>query len=568
MSGAQIRVVSQLMNAYQRHHIDLRAALALSDKEWELWCQQWHMYKRDYAIGITHGIMPKKDARYEIVCLYLEALTRIEIQEQPPGKKDGKAWVTFNPAKCTFCSQWYKTYDNMVNGVDAAWNHVLGCAEANFQIKGDGPLFPESNLICLDAMTVIEARMTKHGGLDFETNFEWLFTNLLENAICSRVDFFNSLIEEHSLASKKLNEQLFGVNIPLLRLIANGQIFNPNFIHPMDDLKQSNGEGPRCQELLDQWIRTNTKVTPWGGLTIVDDDRSFPSRSFSFSSTEKIGKVRNYSHPRLHPVHNQKRANDVRVFIPTTGCLPMDSFCGTYGYGFIHPNLINASVVQLSYASTHADAPAPGRPPCEPDPEKAPEHVRASFDMMSIAPNFDLQLEACTAEETAKTIVKFDLGMSITMDRSPIRTPGSTPEKKGSPEEILKEVDVMLTVNRFGRWMASPYADTPNSPDLRCRACLELAKHARKDENALAKLMSRLIPHMGAHIRAYHFLCFQAQIGYRDNVQIALDEVEEVIPMIIQQGWLKPKDPVVIMTSICQEAISISSPRISKAKDD
>ena len=119
----------------------------------------------------------------------------------------------------------------------------------------------------------------------------------------------------------------------------------------------------------------------------------------------------------LLPVHNQKRAGDVRLFIPATGCLPMGSFCGTHGYGIIHPNLINASVMQLSYASTHADAPALRRAQCEPDPEKAPEHVRAPFDMMSIAPNFDLQLEACTAEETAKTIVAFDLGKSITMDR-------------------------------------------------------------------------------------------------------------------------------------------------------
>ena len=49
-------VVSQLMNAYQQHHIDFCALLSLSEKEWEVWCQQWHMYKRDYAIGITHGI--------------------------------------------------------------------------------------------------------------------------------------------------------------------------------------------------------------------------------------------------------------------------------------------------------------------------------------------------------------------------------------------------------------------------------------------------------------------------------------------------------------------------------
>ena len=45
----------------------------------------------------------------------------------------------------------------------------------------------------------------------------------------------------------------------------------------------------------------------------------------------------------------------------------------------------------------------------------------------------------------------------------------------------------------------------------------------------------------GANIRAYHFLCFQTQIGYRQNDPITLTEVEEVIPMVIQQGWLTPE---------------------------
>ena len=98
-------------------------------------------------------------------------------------------------------------------------------------------------------------------------------------------------------------------------------------------------------------------------------------------------------------------------------------------------------------------------------------------------------------------------------------------------------------LTRFGRWMASTDAGEPNDADRRCRARMDLSHHQRKNENALAKLMSRLIPHMGAHIRAYHFLCFQTQIGYRDNEQITLDEVEQVIPMMYKQGWLKPQTP-------------------------
>ena len=536
-------VVSQLMNAYQQHHMDFCAVFALTEKEWEVWCQQWHMYKRDYAIGITHGINPKSDQRYEIVCLYLETLTRMEIQETPPGKKDAQAWVTFNPSKCTFCSQLYKKYDNVTNAASAAWNHVINCAETNLQIKGDGPTFPEGNMACMDFMSVIEAKMTKCGGLDFETNLEWLFTSLVETAIGSRIDFFKSLLMSHNLSTKKAEEEQFGVNIPFLKLIANGQIFNPNFIHPKNDLRQANEDNKRCQELLNRWVQVATKVTPWGGLTIVRDDEALPGRGFSFSPNERMGEVGNYSHPRLHPMHNQKRPGDVWMIVPSTGWLPMGSFCGSYGYGIIHPNLINACVMQVSYASSHADpmSPAPsGRASGEPDPEKAPEKLRASFDMMSIAPNFDLLLEACTAEEMAKVMVSSDIGMTVTLDRSPIKTPGSTGNKKGSPDAVRKEIDLMLTSGRFGRWMADPFGDNVNTPDLRCRARMDVGKHARKNENSLAKLMSRIIPHMGAHIRAYHFLCFQTQVGYRPNEPITLEEVSEVIPMIIQQGWLKP----------------------------
>ena len=537
-------VVSQMMNAYQQHHIDFCALLALSEKEWEVWCQQWHMYKRDYAIGITHGINPKSDQRYELVCLYIETITRMEIQEQSPRKKDAQAWVSFNPAKCTFCTQPYKRYENVANAASAAWNHAVNCAETNLQIKGDGPTFPEGNMACMDYMSVIEAKMTKCGGLDFETNIEWLLTSLVETAISSRVEFFTSLLASHSLSAKKDEEEQFGVNIPFLRLIANGQIFNANFFHPRSNLIEANEDSKRCQELLKRWIQVSDRVIPWGGLTMVRDNEALPGRGFSFSPNEKMGKVGNYSHPRLHPMGNQRRPGDVWILVPTTGWLPMGSFCGSYGYGLIHPNLINICVMQMSYASSHPGITTYPPSECasgEHAQQAAAENERASFDMMSIAPNFDLLIEASTAEEIAKTIVRSDIGVRVTMDRSLIKTPGSTDNKKGTPDAMRKEVDVMLKSKRFGKWMAEPVGEEVNTPDLRCRARMDLGKHARRNENSLARIMSRLMPHMGANIRAYRFLCFQTQLGYRPNDPITLEEVSEVIPMIIQQGWLKPR---------------------------
>ena len=200
--------------------------------------------------------------------------------------------------------------------------------------------------------------------------------------------------------------------------------------------------------------------------------------------------------------------------------------------------------MQMSYASSHPDITTYPPSECasgEHAQQAASENERAFFDMLSIAPNFDLLIEASTAEEIAKTIVRSDIGVRVTMDRSLIKNPGATDNKKGTPDAVRKEVDVMLNSKRFGKWMAEPVGEEVNTPDLRCRARMDLGKHARKNEQSLARLMSRIIPHMGAHIRAYRFLCFQTQLGYRSNDPIELDEVSEVIPMIIQQGWLKPR---------------------------
>ena len=88
-------------------------------------------------------------------------------------------------------------------------------------------------MICMDAISIIEARMSKIGGLDFETNFEWLFISMVVSAVHSRVEVFKALLDKHKLSMKKETNESFGVNVPLLRLIANGQIFNQSFLHPL-----------------------------------------------------------------------------------------------------------------------------------------------------------------------------------------------------------------------------------------------------------------------------------------------------------------------------------------------
>ena len=54
----------------------------------------------------------------------------------------------------------------------------------------------------MDAITITEARMTKVGALDFEVNFEWLFTSLLQEGLYTRVAMFPDLVDNFKLSDK------------------------------------------------------------------------------------------------------------------------------------------------------------------------------------------------------------------------------------------------------------------------------------------------------------------------------------------------------------------------------
>ena len=131
---------------------------------------------------------------------------------------------------------------------------------------------------------------------------------------------------------------------------------------------------------------------------------------------------------------------------------------------------------------------------------------------------------------------KTDAALLINVNSPPARAPGSQTETEGTADDILRDVDTVLSAPR---WMGADQIEQKNESDMRRQARLDLCHHTRCDENGLARLMSRLITHMGANIRAYHFLCFQKRLGLRENEPIALAEVKELTPMIVEQGWLK-----------------------------
>ena len=84
---------------------------------------------------------------------------------------------------------------------------------------------------------------------------------------------FQDLLDNHKL-STKINPdtgtgESFGVNVPMLRRIANGQIF---FLHPLDNLEGMEQDLTKCHELLDKWLEDAAKVKPWGELSLITEE--------------------------------------------------------------------------------------------------------------------------------------------------------------------------------------------------------------------------------------------------------------------------------------------------------
>ena len=155
-------------------------------------------------------------------------------------------------------------------------------------VKDDGPMMPEIQLKIFDAITIIEAKMTEVGGLDFEVNFEFVFMGLLKEEMGHRLQAFQNLVTYHKLSQKydpktKPMATPFGINICLWRLIANGQLFIERYLHPWDQLEGFHEESKTCHSLLDEWLADAAKTKKWGTLSMRENNKEFPATCFSFS---------------------------------------------------------------------------------------------------------------------------------------------------------------------------------------------------------------------------------------------------------------------------------------------
>ena len=237
-----VHFVAMMMHDYQRYHVDLPTVFGLSQEEWKVWCMQWHMYKRDYEISRTHTLIPEAGNRYEVVCLYLETLLRLEVSESETGDDDAlhrTGYIQPNPQHCPFCGFKYNYYTTMANAAHAVWQHCEECAKDTLKVKDEGPTMPAFSMKLRETISVMEAKMTATGGLDFEPNFEVIFGGLLQEVLEHRLQAFQDLVTYHKASQKAPKDgktgKPFGINVNLWRLIANGQMFNQRYLHPWDN---------------------------------------------------------------------------------------------------------------------------------------------------------------------------------------------------------------------------------------------------------------------------------------------------------------------------------------------
>ena len=343
--------------------------------------------------------------------------------------------------------------------------------------------------------------MTAVGGLDFEPNFEVIFGGLLQEVLQHRLQAFRDLVTYHKASQKAPKDgktgKPFGINVNLWRLIANGQILNQRYLHPWDNLDHFAEESQQCSDLLEEWLRDAAKTPQWGTLVVRKTTEEFPSKMFSFSSSVRFGPARAKANPRLHPNGFQSHPKDVRICVPARGPLPMGSFCGTDGYGLIHPNMISASVLQCCIASS----------------QEADESNMFKFDAMSLAPNMDLLMTCKDAEKVAQTIAHWNCGKPRTPKLELIHPPGGT-----MPLKDVGSKDWNLNVQKE----------------------VESVFKLKATENSLFTHMGVLNTQMGANLRAYHYLRNQELLGMKPVEKITLLQVKEVIDKVVDSKWLNP----------------------------
>ena len=399
-------------------NIDLPQLFQFDDTYLNAWSLQWAMLQRDIHVFSMSGISDiadkhpnggdiKKLARLETVCKYYSLISKLQIDEtiqSLEGNRVHEHW-TWMSCKCPYCgehiskSRSWKTISQVTSSI---WTH-LGTCDRVTNCQGLGPGLEPDVIEPFDAYPLlIEARMSKEGLLTFESLLEEALVRCMESVMNCRVKWFESLLKDwgpdcehaqkgceiwiHELGEKGPWVSTF--NIPLLESIASGHFFDRTFAPVTEDIEKVRHDNKRCLQLLEAWKSKFPPNYKNPNLKIFKKGEGLTQEFLSQPTKAILSPGRFERHPDLHPTgYRPTVQNDIRLILPVKGVLPMGSAKGIIGYGVIHPNLINASVLQTYGLSG----------------------VQGHFDAMSLAPNFDLLLTQQEASMIASRIAEWSV---------------------------------------------------------------------------------------------------------------------------------------------------------------
>ena len=360
----------------------------------------------DISVKHPNGPGCERKTRLETACKYFSLISKLQIFEtirSIEGKRTHETWVNMS-CNCMYCGEPVsktKYWGTIHKATTPLWTHIESC-DVRTNNAGLGPgMTPDDIKPFEDYPVLIEARLSQEGLLSFDSVLEESLVRCMESVMDHRVAFFESLATDWGpqchqatagceIYSKEKGTQVPWVstfNIPLLESIASGHFFDRTFTPVNEDLERVRRDNARCIELPNQWKSQFPTNYNNANLKLFGKGEGLTQEFLKKPRTGELGPGCFARHPDLHPTAYQSSdPNDIRLILPVRGLLPMGCAKGVPGYGMIHPNLINAAVLQcygLTAASDH-------------------------FDAMSLAPNFDLLLTQQKATNVACLIAEWN----------------------------------------------------------------------------------------------------------------------------------------------------------------
>ena len=207
-------------------------------------------------------------------------------------------------------------------------------------------------------------------------------------------------------------------------------------------------------------------------------------------------------HPDLHPTAYQSvDSSEIRLILPVKGILPMGCAKGIPGYGMIHPNLINAAVLQchgLSAANGYCDA-------------------------MSLAPNFDLLLSQQLATDVARLIAEWDM----------------EEEDLGDRADLLLQTPLKPSVVNMAQYRNC--LDTQRKTSAQTLLMSEVAAYMPMTDEGiwLMPIMAPILQNQGTNTRAMYYQIIKCAENVALKPKLNEVTVQKTIDTVVNEHWLE-----------------------------